>query len=64
MKAVVKDKMFREVLAHVRVVEFQKRRLPHAHCISILDQSSKNALRNPVRVDTAISAELPHEDDN
>ncbi len=64
MEAVMKDKIFGEVVAHVRVVEFQKRGLPHAHCIFIPDQASKNALRNPTRVDTVISAELPSEDDD
>ncbi len=64
MEAVIKDKIFGEVLAYVRVIELQKRGLPHAHCIFILDQASKNALRNPARVDTAISAELPPEDDD
>ncbi len=64
MEAVIKDKIFGEVVAHVRVIEFQKRGLPHAHCIFILDQASKSVLRNPVRVDTVISAELPPEDDD
>ncbi len=62
IEAVIKDKIFGEVVAHVRVIEFQKRGLPHAHCIFILDQGSKNALRIPARVDTVISAELPPED--
>ncbi len=64
MEAVIKDKIFGEVVAHVRVTEFQKRGLPHAHCIFILDQTSKNALRNPARVDTVIAAELPPENDD
>ncbi len=51
-------------MAHVRGIEFQKRGLPHAHCILILDHASKDALRNPERVDTAISAERPSEDDD
>ncbi len=64
MEAVINDKIFGEVVAHVRVIEFQKRGLPHAHCIFILDQASKNVLRNPARVDSVISAELPPEDDD
>ncbi len=64
MEAVIKVKKFGEVVAHVRVIEFQKRGLPHAHSIIIPDQASKNALRNPAIVDTVISAELPSEDDD
>ncbi len=64
MESVIKDKIFGEVVAHVRVIEFQKRGLPHAHCIFILHQASKNALRNRARVDTVISAELPPENDD
>ncbi len=64
MEIIIKDKIFGEVVAHVRVIEFQKRGLPHAQYIFIFDQASKNALRNPVRVDTVISAELAHEDDD
>ncbi len=45
------------------MIEFQKRGLPHVHCIFILDKTSKNALGNPERVDTIISAELPPESD-
>ncbi len=37
MEAVIKDKIFGEIVAHVRVIEFQKRGLAHAHCIFILD---------------------------
>ncbi len=51
-------------MAHVRVIEFQKRGSPHAHCIFILDQAWKNSLRNPSRVDDVISAELSPEDDD
>ncbi len=61
---VIKDKIFGEVVAHVRVIEFQKRGLPHARCIFVLDQASKNSFRNPSRVDAVISAELPSEEDN
>ncbi len=32
-----------------------ERGLPHAHCIFVLDQASKNILRDPARVDTIIS---------
>ncbi len=64
MEAVIKGKICGEVVAYVTVIEFQKRRLPHAHCIFILDQASKNPLRNPASVDTVTSAEMPPEDDD
>ncbi len=63
MEIVIQDKIFGKVIAHVRVVEFQKRGLPHAHCIFILDEFSKNSLRNPEKVDEIISAEIPCEED-
>ncbi len=63
MEAVIKETIFGEVVADVRVIEFQKRELPHEHCIFILDKASKNPLRNPAILDTVISAGLPPEDD-
>jgi len=46
------------------VIEFQKRGLPHAHCIFFLDRTSKNNLRRPENVDNIISAEIPPVSDN
>ncbi len=63
METVTKDKVFGTVVAHVRVIEFQKRGLPHAHCIFILEQVLKNSVRIPAAVDDIISAELPPETD-
>ncbi len=40
MEAAIKDKIFGEVWHMSGVIEFQKRGLPHAHCIFILDQAS------------------------
>ena len=45
----------------MKVIEFQKIGLPHAHCIFILDRQSKNNLRNPSNIDEMISAEIPPE---
>ena len=59
METVLSKKIFGTVIAHVRVIEFQKRGLPHAHCIFILDAVSKSSLRNPDNVDKVISAEIP-----
>ena len=44
-------------VAHVRVIEFQKRGLPHAHILIILSEECK--LRNGDHIDTIISAEIP-----
>ena len=42
METVVKHQLFGNVEAHVRVIDVQKRGLPHAHCILILDRTTKN----------------------
>ncbi len=47
-------------ILQVRCVEFQKRGLPHAHILLIL--SPDDALRDVNDWDTAVSAELPDED--
>ncbi len=51
-------------MAHVLGIELQRRGLPHANCMFILSQTSKNALRNSKRADTIFSAERPSESDN
>ena len=60
---VVDEEIFGKVVAHVKVIEFQKRGLPHAHCIFVLDRETKNNLKNPVNVDKIISAEIPPDSD-
>ncbi|XP_074293093.1 uncharacterized protein LOC141620007 [Silene latifolia] len=50
-------KIFDNVAGYVYVVEFQKRGLPHAHFLIILDSDSK--IRTPVQYDEFVSAELP-----
>ena len=50
-----KNSIFGEVLAMVRVVEFQKRGLPHAHILIIC----KDKLENTRDIDGFISAEIP-----
>jgi hypothetical protein len=47
--------------AHVSVIEFQKRGLPHAHLL--LWVTDRHKLRSSDDYDTAISAELPDKDD-
>ena len=44
-------------IAHVHVIEFQKRGLPHAHLLIILDQASK--LHDAQDIDRLICAEIP-----
>ena len=44
-------------VAHIHVIEFQKRGLPHAHLLIILDQLSK--LHTPADIDNLIQAEIP-----
>ena len=46
-----------KVIAHMYVIEFQKRALPHAHILLILDNSDKP--RTPEHVDMIISPEIP-----
>jgi len=48
-----------KVLGHIRVIEFQKRGLPHAHILLILDASDK--ARTTSDYDTIVSAEIPDE---
>ena len=46
--------------AQVHVIEFQKRGLPHAHFLLIMQSNYK--LTCPEQYDTVISAELPNKD--
>ena len=46
-----------KVVAHMHVVEFQKRGLPHAHILIILDSQDRNI--TPEFVDSVVSAEIP-----
>jgi hypothetical protein len=49
--------VFGKVVAMVHVIEFQKRGLPHAHLLIILDHDSK--IKNEIDIDSLISAEIP-----
>ncbi|PKU86419.1 hypothetical protein MA16_Dca025242 [Dendrobium catenatum] len=58
----LKDQLFKKsifggVAAHVYVIEFQKRGLPHAHFLIILKTAFKITV--PVQFDRIVSAELP-----
>ena len=52
-----KGAVFGSVKAHCATVEFQKRGLPHAHILLIVDEMDR--LTTPEQVDNVISAELP-----
>ena len=53
----IENAVLGKIIAHMYVVEFQKRGLPHAHILLILESSDK--LRTPEHVDTIISTEIP-----
>lgn len=57
LKDLCKRNVLGKVVAHLYVVEFQKRGLPHAHILLILDQDSR--IRTTQDVDDIVSAELP-----
>ena len=53
-----KDGIFGKVIANLHVIEFQKRGLPHAHILIILDQTDRPLSADAV--DEIVRAELPH----
>lgn len=59
-KQLFKDHIFGVVAAHAYVVEFQKRGLPHAHFLLIMQSDYK--LTCPEQYDRIISAELPNKE--
>ena len=61
LKAVEEDLykkgIFGRCVAHLRVIEFQKRELPHAHILIILDE--RDRINTVEQVDSIVSSELP-----
>ena len=57
MNDLIINEVFGRVLAHLYVVEFQKRGLPHSHILIILDENGK--LKTPEDYDHVVCAELP-----
>ncbi len=53
----IKDGVLGNVIAKIWVIEFQKRGLPHAHILLILDEASK--LRIAEDFDSMVSAKIP-----
>jgi hypothetical protein len=60
MDDLTKKNVLGVAIAHVKVIEFQKRGLPHAHIVLIVDDDDKP--RNPDDYDRFVSAEIPSED--
>jgi len=57
MHDILKDHIFGIVKAYMYVIEFQKRGLPHAHILLILENESKP--RNSDDYDSLVSAQIP-----
>uniref|UniRef100_A0A914DCA3 ATP-dependent DNA helicase n=1 Tax=Acrobeloides nanus TaxID=290746 RepID=A0A914DCA3_9BILA len=57
MHDLTKKSIFGKVVAYTYVVEFQKRGLPHAHILLILDHYSQ--IRDPDDIDKVVCAEIP-----
>jgi hypothetical protein len=57
LKDIKKRNVLGVLIAHIYVIEYQKRGLPHAHLLLIFDDGSK--LREPDDIDSLISAEIP-----
>lgn len=58
---VTSEKVFGEVKAPVRVIEFEKHGPPHAHCIFSITPQSKINLLNPTIIDIFISAGISYD---
>jgi hypothetical protein len=58
MRDIVNNAIFGKVTAYMNVIEFQKRGLPHAHILLILDTANKP--RTPEQIDKIVSAEIPN----
>jgi hypothetical protein len=57
-----KKEVFGKITAYIYVIEFQKRGLPHAHILIILDENSK--LKTTQEYDKIVCAEIPSKEDN
>ena len=63
VKEINSGQIFGKILGEVGVIEFQKRGLPHAHILYILDKDS-DPFDTPERIDSCVSAEIPDPAEN
>ena len=61
MNDLISGEILGKIVSHMHVIEFQKRGLPHAHILIILDNSDRTM--TPEEVDMAVCAELPPDPD-
>ena len=59
MQEIVKKELFGKVVAYVKVIEFQKRGLPHSHILIILESDAKPITTQDI--DKLVCAEIPHD---
>ena len=60
IKDICKNGIMGQTVAHVYIIEFQKRSLPHMHMIIFFYPDSK--LKTPEEADSLVSAEFPDKD--
>jgi hypothetical protein len=61
-KDIYENEIFGKVNGHTHVVEFQKRGLPHVHCLLALDKKDKP--KTLKEIDDIVCAELPDKDND
>ena len=57
MNEMTKNKIFGKIISYIKVIEFQKRGLPHAHVLFTLDKDDK--FKSHDDIDDVIRAEIP-----
>lgn len=62
MSDIFKKDILGSVKAHTATIEFQKRGLPYAHILLIMDKEHKP--NQPAIIDEIVSAEIPDKDKN
>ena len=62
MDDILKNGIFGRTVSHVKVIEFQKRGLPHAHILIVLCQQDK--IITIEQVNAIVSAEIPDKDEH
>ena len=62
MDDIIKNKIFGKIISNIQVIEFQKRGLPHAHILLILDKVDKPKTVDDY--DKLVCAEIPNKKEN